>query len=139
IEEREGVLLRLEADDGAVGWGDAAPLPGFNREFLFDVRLELDAFGSALCGRTLDPHDVTDPGGRLHTALDKVGLKPSTRYALDLALWDLAAQATGRSLAHALHPDPAVTLPVNALVTEPSPLALVEAARLAEAGYRRSE
>ncbi|HLT48456.1 MAG TPA: o-succinylbenzoate synthase [Rubricoccaceae bacterium] len=135
IEEREGVLLRLEAEGGAVGWGDAAPLPGFSREFLFDVHLELDAFGGALCGRALDPADVTDPHGRLHAALDKARLKPSARYALDLALWDLAAQATGRSLAEALCPEPVAVLPLNALVTEPPPLALVEAARLAEAGY----
>jgi O-succinylbenzoate synthase len=135
IEEREGLLLRLEAGDGAVGWGDAAPLPGFSREFLFDVHLELDAFAGALCGRDLDPHAAADPHSRLHAALDKARLKPSARYALDLALWDLAAQATGRSLAHALHPDPVATLPTAALVTEPPPLALVEAARLAEAGY----
>lgn len=136
IEEREGILLRLEAEGGAVGWGDAAPLPGFSREFLFDVHLELDAFGRALCERDLDPRDVTDPQGRLHTALDKAHLKPSTRYALDLALWDLAAQARGCSLARALTPEPAAALPLNALVTEPPPLGLVEAARLAEAGYR---
>ncbi|MDX1420044.1 MAG: o-succinylbenzoate synthase [Rubricoccaceae bacterium] len=135
IGEREGVLLRLETADGLVGWGDAAPLPGFSREFLFDVRLELDAFGSALCERTLDPRDVTDPDGRLHTALDRVGLKPSARYALDLALWDLAAQATGRSLAHALGPEPADTVPINGLITEAAPLAFVEAEQLAEAGY----
>lgn len=28
INRREGLLLRVEADDGAVGWGEAAPLPG---------------------------------------------------------------------------------------------------------------
>jgi O-succinylbenzoate synthase len=136
IEEREGLLLRLEAEGGGVGWGDAAPLPGFSREFLFDVHLELDAFAGALCGRDLDPRDVTDPHSRLHAALDKARLKPSARYALDLALLDLAAQEAGRSLARALHPDPAVSLPLAALVTEPPPLALVEAARLAESGYR---
>jgi O-succinylbenzoate synthase len=136
IEEREGVLLRLEAENGAVGWGDAAPLPGFSREFLFDVHLELDAFAGALCGRTFDPRDVADPDGRLHAALDRAGLKPSSRYALDLALCDLAAQVAGRSLAQLLHPAPAAVLPLAALVTERPPLALVEAARLAEAGYR---
>ena len=32
IGEREGVLMRVENDAGRVGWGDAAPLPGFSRE-----------------------------------------------------------------------------------------------------------
>jgi O-succinylbenzoate synthase len=34
---REGILLRLERADGAVGWGDAAPLPGWSTETLNDI------------------------------------------------------------------------------------------------------
>jgi hypothetical protein len=34
---REGILLRLEDSNGAVGWGDAAPLPGWSCERLEDV------------------------------------------------------------------------------------------------------
>ena len=29
LKEREGALLRLQTDDGLIGWGDAAPLPEF--------------------------------------------------------------------------------------------------------------
>ena len=32
--ERQGVLLRLETDDGRVGWGEIAPLPAFGSETL---------------------------------------------------------------------------------------------------------
>jgi len=31
---REGILVRLQKADGAIGWGDAAPLPGWSRETL---------------------------------------------------------------------------------------------------------
>ena len=34
---REGILIRLENSAGAVGWGDAAPLPGWSAETLEDV------------------------------------------------------------------------------------------------------
>jgi len=34
---REGILLCLENSEGAVGWGDAAPLPGWSMESLNDV------------------------------------------------------------------------------------------------------
>jgi len=34
---REGILLRLENSESAVGWGDAAPLPGWSTETLDDV------------------------------------------------------------------------------------------------------
>lgn len=29
ISEREILVVRLETDDGTVGWGEAAPLPGY--------------------------------------------------------------------------------------------------------------
>ena len=34
---KEGILIRLENSVGAVGWGDAAPLPGWSAETLDDV------------------------------------------------------------------------------------------------------
>jgi O-succinylbenzoate synthase len=34
---REGILIRLETSEVAVGWGDAAPLPGWSAETLDDV------------------------------------------------------------------------------------------------------
>jgi len=34
---REGILIRLENSVGVVGWGDAAPLPGWSAETLDDV------------------------------------------------------------------------------------------------------
>jgi len=34
---RDGILIRLENSVGAVGWGDAAPLPGWSAETLDDV------------------------------------------------------------------------------------------------------
>ncbi|MEI8294546.1 MAG: enolase C-terminal domain-like protein [bacterium] len=38
---RKGVLIRLEDADGAVGWGDAAPLDGWSRESFADVEQSL--------------------------------------------------------------------------------------------------
>ncbi len=32
LRHREGLLVELAGDGGAVGWGEAAPLPGFSRE-----------------------------------------------------------------------------------------------------------
>lgn len=41
ITERTGLLLCLEDETGAQGWGEAAPLPGFSREILLDARADL--------------------------------------------------------------------------------------------------
>ena len=131
---RDGVLLRLDDAEGRVGWGDAAPLPGFSRESLIEVRGALDPVAAALVGRELAPADVL-PGGAVAAALDAASLPASARFALDLALADLAAQTLGRSLPQALHPDPAVVLPLNGLVMGTGDAALTSAHDLAEAGY----
>ena len=130
--QRAGVLVRLADADGHTGWGDAAPLPGFSRETLAETRAALGKVAPALTGRTLDPLAVA-ADGPFHQALDAVGLPPSARFGLDLALADLAAQTLGRTLPQTLHPDPAVVLPLNGLVMGGD--APARALALAEAGY----
>jgi O-succinylbenzoate synthase len=132
---REGVLVRLEDDAGHVGWGDVAPLPGFSPETLdealADVRRATDAFADRAPGP-----GWTDPDGDLHRALDALDIAPSARFGLDLAAFHLAAEASGRTLAHAMHPDPEVTVPLNALLVGSGDEVLREAERLEAAGYR---
>jgi O-succinylbenzoate synthase len=133
-DDREGVLLRVEDVEGRVGWGDAAPLPGFSHETLRDVHERLDEIGKALAGRAFEPRAVL-PGGSLASTLDSAGIPASARFALDLALADLAAQDIERTLPQALHPDPDVALPLNGLVMGAGEGAVESARRLAEAGY----
>lgn len=132
--ERRGVLVRVEDASGAVGWGDVAPLPGFSAESLGEARRALEALAAALVGRTLTPAEAL-PGGSVEAALDASGLPPSARFGIDLALAEGAALELGRSLPQALHPDPAVLLPLNGLVMGTGPEAVASARRLAEAGY----
>ena len=130
--QRHGVLARLVDAEGRVGWGDAAPLPGFSPESLAETRDALGLVGPALVGRAFDPVTlVTD--GPVHRALDAAGLPSAARFGLDLALADLAAQALGRTLPQALHPDPPVVLSLTGLITDGD--APAQARALAEAGY----
>ena len=133
-EVREGLLLRVEDEDGRVGWGDAAPLPGFSRESVAKAEGAILMLGDALIGRTFEAVDLL-PGGAVMAALDQAGPSPSARFALDLALADLAAQDLGRTLPQALHPDPEVVLPLNGLVMGTGDAAVASARQLAEAGY----
>ena len=134
-EMREGALLRLGDADGNVGWGDLAPLPGFSRETLPEAVAALSAILPAILDRDLDASDLVRPSGTFHTALDTAGLPSSGRFALDLALADLAAQALDRTLPQALHPDPAVRLPLNGLLMGDRGAVVAQARRFAEAGY----
>ena len=133
--ERRGALVRVETDAGAVGWGDAAPLPGFSRETLAEAVVSVLA--AAVAVQEVEPADVFRLDSDLHGLLDAFGhngtLPPSARFGLDVALADVAAQALGRTLAQALAPDPAVSLPLAGLVLGGS---LGEARRLAGLGYR---
>lgn len=136
VAGREGVLLRLEGAAGRVGWGDAAPLPGFSPDALDEATAALERVLADLTGRELFPDALLDPASPFHVALDALHLPPSARYALDLALAELAAHALGRPLPTALHPDAEASLPVAALLDAP-PERVVDlaAARVAE-GYR---
>lgn len=134
-DEREGVLLRLKDDEGREGWGDAAPLPGFSQEALPEARLALDAIVPTLLDHPLDASAVLRPDGPFHAALDAAGLPSSARFALDLALADLAAQSLGRTLPQALHPDPAVLLPLNALLIGSGEAVVAQAKERVEEGY----
>jgi o-succinylbenzoate synthase len=133
---REGVLLRLQDARGNVGWGDCAPLPGFSRETLAASREQLAPLAPWLKDRRPTPAwgDLDDP---IHDEIDELALHPSARFALDLALLDVASRASGTPLPNLLHPDPEVSLPLNALLAGGARDELLERAfRLAEAGYR---
>lgn len=134
-ETREGALLRLGDAEGRVGWGDVAPLPGFSRESLAEALAALNMALPALLRRDLVSADLLRPDGPFHTALNAAELPSSARFALDLALADLAAQALGRTLPQALHPDPAVRLPLSGLLMGDREAVAAWARRLGAAGY----
>ena len=131
--ERRGALVRAETASGEVGWGDAAPLPGFSRETLDEALAATRDPVRALTGVEVNPAEVFRFDSPLHARLDAAGLPPSARFGLDLALADAAAQCAGRTLAQVLAPDPAVSLPLAGLVLDGS---VAEATRLAALGYR---
>jgi o-succinylbenzoate synthase len=131
IERREGFLFRLEADDeGAVGVGEAAPLPGWT-ESQDDCRQALE-----------DAADALRAGGDPRSALAELDSTPAAHHALDLAFADLRASRESVPLYRWLSasdrdaPERVETVPVNATVGESGVEETVaEAERAAEAGF----
>ena len=74
--EREGVIVRLNNDEGRVGWGEAAPIPWFGTETLDEIESVLVALGEW----------VTDE--QLAAVPEKLGC---LRFALAWALADVGA------------------------------------------------
>ena len=121
---REGLLIRLEDDEGAVGWGEIAPLPGFSAESLDDARLQCDALQKA--------HGAGWP----LAGLESGELASSVRFGLELAWENLLAARRGVPLALMLSPTPCSTLAVNGLLMGSTDEILAAAKAMRTAGYR---
>jgi len=91
-----GILLRLETDDGTVGWGEAAPSKNVTGETPEDVSRELGAAISRL--HVLDPLE-TQASIRKASGFIK---GPSALAALDIALHDLKGHHYGIPVRHLL-------------------------------------
>jgi o-succinylbenzoate synthase len=96
--ERAAVLVEVRTDRGAIGLGEAAPLPGLSPDTLDDAARAIASF-ARLAGTALDDRDAAR---RLVAATTA---PPAARFALETALFDALARAHGVSLA-ALLSDP---------------------------------
>ena len=106
--ERATASLRLEASDGAHGWGDIwgnfpAPTPEYR------ARLAMHAVAPRLLGRQVEDvaafwQTLTDECRLLALQSAEPGPFASIVAAVDAALWDLAARRAGQPLRQLLNP-----------------------------------
>ena len=95
---KTAVLVRLETDDGVVGWGEA-PVevhPGYSSETMGTAAHILREFLiPALLGQTVS--DATE----VPALLGHTRGHPLAKHSVEMAVWDALAQANGQSLAEA--------------------------------------
>jgi O-succinylbenzoate synthase len=132
VHRREGLLLRLSGDDGAEGWGESAPLPGFSAESLHQATAQLRGLAGSLIGREATD-DWTDQNRAFSRELERTVPAPSVRFGLELAIWNLCAASSGRSLPELLAGRARV--PVSGLLSGSLDEVLGEARRMKDAGY----
>lgn len=113
--ERQAVVLRVVDESGAVGWGEASPLPGYSEDDLDEVESGLDDWAARWTREEISEAD--DPGRDAALAT-----LPAARCAVDTALLDLAARRDGVPLhtgllALASPVRPVARVPVAALVS----------------------
>ena len=135
LEHREGLLLKLEGEEGAVGWGETSPLPGFSPESLPNAARGLRGLAASVVGR-----DVTGgwlgPNGDLARELDLTDHAPSVRFGFELAVWNLYAAASGVTLPALISAHPRAVVPLNGLLVRSSAGGTrEEARRMRAAGY----
>ncbi|MEK7703499.1 MAG: enolase C-terminal domain-like protein [Myxococcota bacterium] len=112
---RGGLRLGVTGDDGRVGLGEAAPLPGRSPELLSAARAALEAWALTMRAEI----DLANPLPQIEelAAPMRRDRLPSAAFAVETALLDLVAQARGESVAALLRgAPPHRELEVNATV-----------------------
>jgi o-succinylbenzoate synthase len=131
LDRREMVLVRLRADEGGEGLGEAVPLALRGDSPLAEVVRTLRGAADELIGRELG--DAALPGGWEVPS----GLPPPARAALEVALLDLAAKAAGLPLWRFLGADRSAAVRCNATLVAADPGAVAaQAAGWAGRGFK---
>lgn len=130
VSERAGLLLRVEAECGATGWGDIAPLPSFSRESIEDAEAQALALARCLPGSEFDIRSDERDAWPGYAAT----WSPSVRFGLETALSSLSSAIARGTVSSLSCFDGA--LPVSALLAGSRERVLADARYLLEAGCR---
>ena len=96
VRRADNVLVRITADDGTVGWGEAASAPVMTGETLESIVTAVHYLAPSLRGR-----EGADMTGALATMDGRMYGNHGAKAAIEIALHDLAGKAAGKPV-HAL-------------------------------------
>jgi len=96
VRRADNVLVRIEADNGLVGWGEAASAPTMTGDTLESIVSAVYYLEPALLGR-----DGADIAGALAAMDGRMYGNHGAKAAIEIALHDLAGRATSKPV-HAL-------------------------------------
>jgi muconate cycloisomerase len=96
VRRADNMLVRLEADDGSVGWGEAASAPTMTGETVAGMIAAVEYLAPALAGRAAE-----DIGGALAAMDGRMYGNHGAKAAIEIALHDLVGRATSAPV-HAL-------------------------------------
>jgi len=114
---RSGFLIRLVSDSEHVGWGEAAPLPGFSTESADTIVGELKDLKRLLPGRELPPNPAALTG-QFHPWPSSRWWTSSVHCALEMAALNLVAAEQAIPLAKLLSERFLETIHVNGLIVD---------------------
>lgn len=130
LTEREGLLLKLTAEDGYHAWGEAAPLPGFSMEPIERIEQELLALAARMPGYRF-PRSYAEMEG---APLVRMSGACSLSFAVEACYFGLLAAAAGQPLYRCLGGSSG-RVALNALLAGPVPAVIEKARTLPGSGY----
>lgn len=125
VAAREGALVRAISEEGATGWGDCAPLPGFSRESVWGAMREMEAVAGF--ASSVEIRNFEELAAWSRALAD---MSSSARFALEGAIAAAAAAEAGETFGQWLLGTSSDRCEVNALATG-APETWPEAARRA--------
>jgi len=93
VTRADNVLIRIEADNGVVGWGEAASAPTMTGETVASMMAAVDHMAPVLLGRAAE-----DFAGASAAMDARMYGNSGAKAALEIALHDLVGRATGQPL-----------------------------------------
>jgi L-alanine-DL-glutamate epimerase-like enolase superfamily enzyme len=96
VRQADNVLVRIEAENGVVGWGEAASAPVMTGDTLESIVSAVHYLSSVLRGR-----DAADIAGALAAMDGRMYGNHGPKAAIEIALYDLAGRSAGKPV-HAL-------------------------------------
>ena len=116
LTARSGAVIRLENNDGAVGWGEIAPLPGFSDESLDHALSQAAMLRYRLRGTDI-PDNLEELSGGFERWLAPFKLAPSVRSGMEMTVLCLLAKSEGVTLARLVSHNPHQLVPLNGLIS----------------------
>ncbi|MFH1700508.1 MAG: o-succinylbenzoate synthase [Candidatus Zixiibacteriota bacterium] len=129
---REGVIISIKTTEGFLGFGEAAPLPGYSPTGLISIEKMLNEIMRQLPGVELS-NDLPSISGYIAHICNSNSI---CRFALESALCDAAARAKQLPLNKWLNPDAQSRVPVNYLIGKKSDNWVDIALEIKNKGYR---
>jgi muconate cycloisomerase len=132
VAHADNVFVRIESDDGVVGWGEAASAPTMTGETVAGMMAAIELMAPKLLGAAAD--DFVAASAVMDSQLYG---NSGAKAAIEIALHDLAGRATGRPVYALLGAKARSRMPVLAVIgSEDAAADLREAQQRWNAGYR---
>jgi L-alanine-DL-glutamate epimerase-like enolase superfamily enzyme len=132
VARADNVFVRVEADNGVTGWGEAASAPAMTGETVASMMAAIEYLTPKLVGRAAD-----DLSGASAAMDARMYGNSGAKAAIDTALHDLFGRASGRPVHALLGAKQRNRISVLAVIgSEDAAFDLREAQRSFDAGYR---